>query len=77
LSDVIAAILAMGAYKFYKLSFEDRADRIEGDKDKAEHWRKVFSDRPDFLGWMPGETMRSWWSDGKNRNVSALMSASN
>lgn len=49
LADVIAAIQALGTYKFYKLTFEDWADRITGDRSKGPHWRKVFEDHPEFF----------------------------
>ena len=39
LADVIAAIQAMGTYKFYKLDFAGWADRISGDELEAPHWR--------------------------------------
>ena len=49
LGDVIAAIQAMGTYKFYKLSFDKWADRISGDTSKGEHWRRVFEEHPEFF----------------------------
>jgi hypothetical protein len=49
LPDVIAAIQAMATYKFYKLSFEDWADRISGDKAQAQYWRQVFEQHPEFF----------------------------
>jgi hypothetical protein len=49
LLDVIAAIQAMGSYKFYKLTFEGWADRISGSKDSAEHWRVVLQEHPEFF----------------------------
>jgi hypothetical protein len=49
LGDVIAAIQAMGTYKFYKLSFENWADRISGDSSKGESWQKVFIEHPEFF----------------------------
>ncbi|MDX6693019.1 MAG: hypothetical protein QOF02_622 [Blastocatellia bacterium] len=49
LGDVIAAIQAMGTYKFYKLSFDKWADRISGDSAKGERWRKVFEEHPEFF----------------------------
>jgi hypothetical protein len=49
LADVVAAIQAMGTYKFYKLSFEAWADRIVGDKSKADYWRAVFEAHPEFF----------------------------
>jgi hypothetical protein len=49
LGDVIAAIQSMGTYKFYKLSFEGWADRISADKSKAEHWKEVFEEHPEFF----------------------------
>jgi len=35
LADVIAAIQAMGTYKFYKLDFEGWADRITANKNQS------------------------------------------
>jgi len=56
LADVIAAIQAMGIYKFYKLPFEGWADHISGDRSgisdghtSAEHWRRVFEEHPEFF----------------------------
>lgn len=49
LGDVIAAIQAMATYKFYKLTFEGWADRISGDKERADHWKRVFEEHPEFF----------------------------
>jgi len=49
LADVIAAIQAMGTYKFYKLDFADWADRITGDKTKAAYWQNIFEQHPEFF----------------------------
>src|ERR1043166_3000455 len=49
LSDVIAAIQAMGTYKFYKLDFKGWADRITGDHMTSEHWKTVFVEHPEFF----------------------------
>lgn len=49
LSDVIAAIQVMAVYKFYKLTFEEWADRIVGDKSKASYWQNVFNEHPEFF----------------------------
>lgn len=49
LADVIAAIQTLGAYKFYKLDFAGWADRISADRSKADHWRVVFEDHPEFF----------------------------
>jgi hypothetical protein len=49
LADVIAAIQAMGTYKFYKLTFEGWADRIEANKFRAKHWQTVFTEHPEFF----------------------------
>ena len=49
LADVISAIKVMGTYKFYKSDFAVWADRITGDKTRAEHWRKVFEEHPEFF----------------------------
>ncbi|WP_447965599.1 N-carbamoyl-L-amino acid amidohydrolase [Nitrospira sp. Ecomares 2.1] len=49
LAEVISAIQAMGNYKFYKLDFEGWADRISGEKNKAEHWKQIFIEHPEFF----------------------------
>ena len=49
LSEVIAAITAMGTYSFYKQSAEEWADRISGSKARADHWRRVFEEHPEFF----------------------------
>ncbi len=49
LADVIAAIQAMGTYKFYKLDFAGWADRISGDESEASHWKEVFEQHPEFF----------------------------
>jgi hypothetical protein len=49
LADVIAAIQVMGAYKFYKLDFSNWADRITGDKNNADYWKKIFEQHPEFF----------------------------
>lgn len=49
LADVIAAIRVMGTYKFYKLSFAGWSDRIYGDEPKAECWKNIFIEHPEFF----------------------------
>src|SRR5688500_18588789 len=49
LGDVVAAIQAMGTYKFYKLPFDGWADRISGDSSKGDHWKTVFLEHPEFF----------------------------
>jgi hypothetical protein len=49
LGDVIAALQAMAVYKFYKLTFEDWADRLTADKNQAEKWKAIFSEHPEFF----------------------------
>jgi hypothetical protein len=49
LGDVIAAIQAMGTYKFYKLDFSAWADRISGDTSQGNHWREIFEQHPEFF----------------------------
>lgn len=49
LGDVIAAIQAMGLYKFYKLPFAKWSDRISADEHQAEKWKAVFLDHPEFF----------------------------
>lgn len=49
LPDVISAIQVMGTYKFYKLEIAKWAERIRGQDASTEHWRKVFTDHPEFF----------------------------
>lgn len=49
LGDVIAAIQAMGTYKFYKLSFELWAYRIGSGEKDARHWERLFKEHPEFF----------------------------
>lgn len=49
LPDVIAAITALGTYKFYKLDVEKWADRITGSEENAAHWRTLFQEHPEFF----------------------------
>ena len=49
LGDVIAAIQAMGIYKFYLGTFKSWAKRISGDEKLESHWKKVFQEHPEFF----------------------------
>ena len=49
LGDVIAAIQALGTYRYYKRTFEGWATRISGDKTQAAHWEGVLRDHPEFF----------------------------
>ena len=49
LADVIAAIQALGTYKYYKLDFAGWAKRISGDISQAKHWQTVFEEHPEFF----------------------------
>ena len=49
LAEVLSAIQVMGTYKFYKLDFSGWADRINGDKNQADHWKKIFEEHPEFF----------------------------
>ena len=49
LSDVVAAIQAMGTYKYYKLDFAAWSRRISGDDTLSAHWRTVFEEHPEFF----------------------------
>lgn len=49
LGDVIAAIQVMGTYKYYKMDFASWADRITGDASKAEYWKMIFEEHPEFF----------------------------
>ena len=58
LADVIAAIQAMGTYKFYKLDFEGWADRITANKNQAFYWKNIFEQHPEFFR-LDGERERA------------------
>ena len=49
LADVIAAIQAMGVYKFHMRTFDNWAQAISGDISKGSHWRTVFEEHPEFF----------------------------
>ncbi len=49
LADVIAAIQVMATYKFYKLGFEEWADRISADTSKSAYWKAIFEEHPEFF----------------------------
>jgi hypothetical protein len=49
LSEVIAAITALGAYRYYKLTFAGSAERITDRPDEAERWGKIFREHPEFF----------------------------
>lgn len=49
LADVIAAIQAMGVYKFHMRTFDHWAQAISGDTSKGSHWRTVFEEHPEFF----------------------------
>lgn len=49
LADVISGITVLGTYKFYKLDFEEWADRIGGAKDDAKKWKRIFKQHPEFF----------------------------
>jgi hypothetical protein len=49
LPDVIAAITALGTYRYYKLSFEACAERIPNRPDEAERWGEILGEHPEFF----------------------------
>jgi len=49
LSDVIAAITAMGTYKFYKLDAAGWNDRISGRQKSPDYWVNIFREHPEFF----------------------------
>ena len=49
LADVIAAIQAMGTYKFYKLDFRGWAKRISGDPENYQYWKNIIEEHPEFF----------------------------
>lgn len=49
LAQVIAAVTAMGLYRYYKLSYQDWAERIANTPDKGDYWGQIFSEHPEFF----------------------------
>lgn len=49
LGDVIAAITVLGTYPFYKLTAARWSYRIGSSEDRADHWRQVFQEHPEFF----------------------------
>jgi hypothetical protein len=49
LGDVIAAIQAMGIYKFHLCEFKTWARHISGDENQDIHWKNVFQQHPEFF----------------------------
>ncbi len=61
LAEVISAIQVLGTYKFYKLDFTGWADRISGDANQTDHWKKVFEEHPEFFRLDAGRSRASLW----------------
>lgn len=49
LPEVIAAITALGNYRYYKLDFAQCAERIANSPGEAEHWGRVLTEHPEFF----------------------------
>jgi hypothetical protein len=49
LAEVIAAITALGNYRYYKLSFEQCAERIADRPQDAERWGQILAEHPEFF----------------------------
>lgn len=49
LADVIAAIQAMAVYEFHMRSFDKWAESITGDESKADNWKTIFEEHPEFF----------------------------
>lgn len=49
LADVIAAITALGTYRYYKLSYNGCAERISNDPNGGDRWGEIFSEHPEFF----------------------------
>ncbi len=59
LADVIAAITALGTYKFYKLDFKGWSRRISGTAKDPAHWQLVFKEHPEFFRVNSGDNKAS------------------
>ncbi|MBO6579300.1 MAG: hypothetical protein JJ871_16850 [Thalassospira sp.] len=49
LADVIAAITALGNFRYYKLPLSSAAERIANSPDQVSKWEKVFREHPEFF----------------------------
>ncbi len=49
LADVIAAIQAMGTYKYYKLDFKGWSKRISGTENNSKYWENVIIEHSEFF----------------------------
>jgi hypothetical protein len=58
LQDIIAAIQVMSLYERSSLQSEVWADRISGEKAKANYWEGVFSEHPEFFRRSPDREHR-------------------
>ncbi|MCB1501887.1 MAG: hypothetical protein KDK07_19240 [Bauldia sp.] len=59
LSNVIAAITALGKYRYYKLDYEQCAERISNRPQDAHLWAKIFSEHPEFFRIVESESKAS------------------
>lgn len=72
LVNVIAAIQALGSYRYYKRNFEEWAVRISGKNGDSSKWLEIFRDHPEFFRIAQGDKdvslvwRRNW---PKNYNV--------
>ncbi len=70
LAEVLSAIQVMGTYKFYKLDFSGWADRINGDKNQADHWGKNFEEHPEFFfDWMSDKKKLLLFGAGRIQSI--------
>ena len=62
LNDVVAALQMMGLNNRYRLAPEDWAERISGDRMKADYWSGIFADHPESFERRPKiwVTTRLW-----------------
>src|SRR5258708_8676877 len=49
LGDVLAVIQTMAVYSRYRATYETWAFVISGTREKADHWKAVFDDHPEFF----------------------------
>jgi len=49
LGDVLAAVQTMAVYGRYRVTCRTWADRISGDSGRADFWRKIFEEHPEFF----------------------------
>ena len=49
LPDVIAALTALGTYRYYKIDYEKCAEKIANRPQNSQKWKKILAEHPEFF----------------------------